>query len=70
MEEGHESHSTSAAEEAVEVLAQRLHWKFEIVDPSDEPADWRELDEHQREIYRAGIRAVLQFRDVIAVALS
>jgi hypothetical protein len=57
-------------EGAVDVLAQRLHWKFEIVDPGDELESWDQLDERQREIYRAGIRAILQLRDIIAVALS
>ena len=56
-------------DEAIEVLAERMHWKFEHIDPTGEPI-WAEVDEEVKENYRIVIRSLLCDRRAIAIALS
>jgi len=55
---------------ALELLAQRLHWKMELLDPTNDPPEWELLSEHQREFYRACTTALFQERRLARIALG
>ena len=44
--------------ETVEVLAERLRWKMEHLDPSDE-RPWKELTDTEKEFFRICVRELL-----------
>lgn len=46
-------------EKAIEILAERLHWKMEHLDPG-EYAAWSEMDDHDKEFFRQCVKALLQ----------
>jgi hypothetical protein len=52
----------------IEELAEYLHFSLEKYDPTDDPV-WEELTEHQKEIYRTTVRAMLSQRVLIEAAL-
>ena len=56
-------------DEAVEKLSQRLHWKMECLDPSED-RNWAALSDYDKDFYRQCIRAILQEPTVIAKALG
>ncbi len=56
-------------EEAIECLAQELNWKQEHLDPSDE-GDWENYSDSDKEFFRACVKWLLCFPDVIDAALS
>ena len=60
---------TTTPEEALELLARRLHWKMEHLDPTED-ADWEELTDHQKNFYRASVRALLCDRHLLLIALD
>jgi hypothetical protein len=53
----------------VEELAKHLHWALEKYDPTDDPT-WDQLDDHQREIYRATVKSLLCRRGLLLGALG
>jgi hypothetical protein len=53
-------------DEAIDRLAERLHFLLEKYDPSD-AADWDTLTDHQKEVFRATIRGLLNCRDWVDV---
>ncbi len=55
--------------EAIEILAERLHWKLEHVDPTD-GVKWEELTEFERENFRICIETLLCRPDAIRVAMD
>ena len=57
------------ATEAIERLAERVHFLLEKYDPTGDP-DWDALTDHQKEIFRATIRGVLESRDLLMAALG
>lgn len=59
---------TTIYRDAIERLAERLHWKFEHLDPTGEPL-WSDRDDGVREIYRIAIRSLLVERDSVLIAL-
>ena len=58
------------SELALELLAQRLHRKMELLDPTNDPPEWELLSEHQREFYRACTTALFQERRLARIALG
>ena len=60
--------AASTAEEAIDLLASRLRWQREKIDPTEGWADnWRETSEWEREIYRTLVRDLLRYRDLLEV---
>jgi hypothetical protein len=55
--------------EAIWVLARRLHWKMEHLDPS-ENRDWDELSERKRDFFRLCVIAILDDADSVKRALE
>ena len=56
--------------EAIDRLAQRLYWKMEHLDPSEEP-DWEKLNDWDKDNYRLCVEAVvLDERDLVLCALG
>jgi hypothetical protein len=56
-------------EAAMEILAQRLHAKMEILDPTSDTT-WTGLSERQRDFYWHAVRAILQERRLVIAALA
>lgn len=51
-----------------EQLAKILHYEFERLDPSDQPA-WDSLSDHQRRVYLLLIEELLGHRDLVLSAI-
>jgi hypothetical protein len=56
-------------DEAIDALAQRLYWKMEHLDPSDEPP-WDCLNDRKKDHYRLLIGYVMQHRSLVYAALG
>jgi hypothetical protein len=59
--------ASSETTDPVEYLAQRLHFKAEHLDPTEDE-DWGTTSERTREFYRALIRDLLCAREMIEAA--
>jgi hypothetical protein len=60
----------SSAEEARELLAQRLIWKMETFDPGLEERSWFDLCDAEHALYRHSITAIFQERELARIALG
>lgn len=57
-------------EAAISLLAERLRWKMEHLDPTDDwERDWSALTERQRDFYALCVRAILVEADAVRSAL-
>lgn len=56
-------------EEALEALAERLHWKMEHLDPTGDPP-WGELSDDERRFYKSCVRAILEERWLVNAFLK
>jgi len=56
-------------EEAIELLARRLHWKMEHLELTDDP-DREALTERQREFYRVCVSAIFQERCLARIVMG
>lgn len=57
------------ADLAVDLLAERLHWKLEHLDPTD-GAVWADLSPHEQEVFKTCVWALLAERTAIFQALG
>jgi hypothetical protein len=59
-------------EEAIERLAEYLHWKMWHLDPipgETAPANWAELSEFDQNFFRTSVTALLQHKKYLLAAL-
>ncbi len=61
--------SKSAADEAINLLAQRLYETMERLDPSDE-REWAALSSRERRFYELCVSAILEERELVALAAT
>lgn len=60
--------SDDAAEGALNMLAQRLYWNLNRLDPDPDAPDWRELDTRSRRLYVLLVADLICYEDAIQIA--
>lgn len=56
-------------EEAIELLAECLYLRMERMDPCGR-GTWRDLNDSEREFYRAGVREILLAKTLVNLAIN
>jgi hypothetical protein len=61
--------ATTSPEGAVELLASRLRWQRERIDPTEGWLEtWNQTSDWEREVYRTLVRDLLRYSDLLQVA--
>jgi hypothetical protein len=67
--DAYEQGSAPTREDALELLARRLHWKMEQFEPTEDDL-WEALSERQRDFYRSRVRALFQEQRLARIAVG